>query len=178
MNLLVVISLCFSTRQRIDDLIQSLAIGIQSIWVPAEELLEDHPVDNFALGVGTRVEVLVEFFCFEELFVDHLQCHGDHHLGTLVAPVHEADEIICRELDGLSRPDLQHLVDAFVVESESQQSQQVSSQFRFQGKVRVHKEQFFFKDLQHDLEVQMSLFFRSEERRVGKECRSRWSPYH
>ena len=23
-----------------------------------------------------------------------------------------------------------------------------------------------------------TLFFRSEERRVGKECRSRWSPYH
>ena len=23
-----------------------------------------------------------------------------------------------------------------------------------------------------------SPFFRSEERRVGKECRSRWSPYH
>ena len=23
-----------------------------------------------------------------------------------------------------------------------------------------------------------SLFCRSEERRVGKECRSRWSPYH
>ena len=22
------------------------------------------------------------------------------------------------------------------------------------------------------------LLFRSEERRVGKECRSRWSPYH
>ena len=22
------------------------------------------------------------------------------------------------------------------------------------------------------------LIFRSEERRVGKECRSRWSPYH
>ena len=22
------------------------------------------------------------------------------------------------------------------------------------------------------------MFFRSEERRVGKECRSRWSPYH
>src|SRR3712207_1507044 len=25
---------------------------------------------------------------------------------------------------------------------------------------------------------QMGLFPRSEERRVGKECRSRWSPYH
>ena len=24
----------------------------------------------------------------------------------------------------------------------------------------------------------VDLFFRSEERRVGKECRSRWSPYH
>src|SRR3712207_2622141 len=23
-----------------------------------------------------------------------------------------------------------------------------------------------------------TIFFRSEERRVGKECRSRWSPYH
>src|ERR1051326_3968419 len=29
-------------------------------------------------------------------------------------------------------------------------------------------------ELMHALEAQM----RSEERRVGKECRSRWSPYH
>ena len=29
-----------------------------------------------------------------------------------------------------------------------------------------------------DLVVDMGLFYRSEERRVGKECRSRWSPYH
>ena len=26
--------------------------------------------------------------------------------------------------------------------------------------------------------IVMSSFWRSEERRVGKECRSRWSPYH
>ena len=26
--------------------------------------------------------------------------------------------------------------------------------------------------------VHDSLYYRSEERRVGKECRSRWSPYH
>ena len=26
--------------------------------------------------------------------------------------------------------------------------------------------------------LDMSAVFRSEERRVGKECRSRWSPYH
>src|SRR5258708_28371441 len=27
-------------------------------------------------------------------------------------------------------------------------------------------------------EIFLSLVWRSEERRVGKECRSRWSPYH
>ena len=26
--------------------------------------------------------------------------------------------------------------------------------------------------------VPLTVLFRSEERRVGKECRSRWSPYH
>ena len=31
----------------------------------------------------------------------------------------------------------------------------------------------------HEAEVgRRDLFARSEERRVGKECRSRWSPYH
>ena len=28
------------------------------------------------------------------------------------------------------------------------------------------------------MSVDTVLFYRSEERRVGKECRSRWSPYH
>ena len=30
----------------------------------------------------------------------------------------------------------------------------------------------------YKINAQQSLAFRSEERRVGKECRSRWSPYH
>src|SRR5687767_16018449 len=29
-----------------------------------------------------------------------------------------------------------------------------------------------------DHTVRMTVYLRSEERRVGKECRSRWSPYH
>ena len=29
-----------------------------------------------------------------------------------------------------------------------------------------------------DVEIEKSNIIRSEERRVGKECRSRWSPYH
>ena len=28
------------------------------------------------------------------------------------------------------------------------------------------------------LKISVEEFLRSEERRVGKECRSRWSPYH
>src|SRR5437667_12419763 len=30
----------------------------------------------------------------------------------------------------------------------------------------------------NDWRIQPAEFYRSEERRVGKECRSRWSPYH
>src|SRR5256886_12262121 len=33
------------------------------------------------------------------------------------------------------------------------------------------------EDQLHDIE-QLENLLRSEERRVGKECRSRWSPYH
>src|SRR5258708_38463578 len=29
-----------------------------------------------------------------------------------------------------------------------------------------------------DIQVEVAALIRSEERRVGKECRSRWSPYH
>src|SRR2546429_1257223 len=34
------------------------------------------------------------------------------------------------------------------------------------------------KDADGELKVSGDLTIRSEERRVGKECRSRWSPYH
>ena len=35
-----------------------------------------------------------------------------------------------------------------------------------------------FKDLPTQSTSSVNYFSRSEERRVGKECRSRWSPYH
>ena len=35
-----------------------------------------------------------------------------------------------------------------------------------------------FKSLLSDNGISISALSRSEERRVGKECRSRWSPYH
>ena len=33
-------------------------------------------------------------------------------------------------------------------------------------------------DDEEDLNMAKAFYHRSEERRVGKECRSRWSPYH
>ena len=35
-----------------------------------------------------------------------------------------------------------------------------------------------YKDFPEMTKRQVELLLRSEERRVGKECRSRWSPYH
>ena len=38
-----------------------------------------------------------------------------------------------------------------------------------------------YESVRHKLgmrKTKLFLFIRSEERRVGKECRSRWSPYH
>ena len=38
---------------------------------------------------------------------------------------------------------------------------------------------FFFTKSSYNGDMLLSLaMIRSEERRVGKECRSRWSPYH
>ena len=42
------------------------------------------------------------------------------------------------------------------------------------GKVQIHRQ---LRHLLHYL-LQQHEAKRSEERRVGKECRSRWSPYH
>ena len=36
----------------------------------------------------------------------------------------------------------------------------------------------FYQKLNEDEDIKTSQPARSEERRVGKECRSRWSPYH
>ena len=42
-------------------------------------------------------------------------------------------------------------------------------------KMRRRKENHKFSRM---MAVILGLIVRSEERRVGKECRSRWSPYH
>ena len=44
--------------------------------------------------------------------------------------------------------------------------------------VDKYKQLLSYKKLGFSLEEIRDLFTRSEERRVWKECRSRWSPYH
>ena len=47
--------------------------------------------------------------------------------------------------------------------------------FRFS---KGFRQSFILEDLREIVPERLLLFHRSEERRVGKECRSRWSPYH
>ena len=44
--------------------------------------------------------------------------------------------------------------------------------------VRDHRPYATQEDMEESIEVVIAEVMRSEERRVGKECRSRWSPYH
>ena len=54
---------------------------------------------------------------------------------------------------------------------------------RLKERIRIQKidyEKWYenHRRTEEELESQRQEAFRSEERRVGKECRSRWSPYH
>src|SRR5256884_2596148 len=56
------------------------------------------------------------------------------------------------------------------------------SEVRGHGRQKGHKEAYrgqeYNIDLLPKIKLEMVVPGRSEERRVGKECRSRWSPYH
>src|SRR3989441_11869832 len=49
---------------------------------------------------------------------------------------------------------------------------------RVYGDIAINTGYYTFSDMQDGQPVTIPARFRSEERRVGKECRSRWSPYH
>src|SRR3712207_9583460 len=50
--------------------------------------------------------------------------------------------------------------------------------FKFKEQVFTGKMLLYVEDLINGLSIDDICSKRSEERRVGKECRSRWSPYH
>ena len=45
-------------------------------------------------------------------------------------------------------------------------------------KIALHYPEAELETVWEKVQRQYVVFLRSEERRVGKECRSRWSPYH
>src|SRR2546427_12939763 len=53
-----------------------------------------------------------------------------------------------------------------------------SARVQFDDLLHVPKQLAIVADRQQAATPLLQLFVRSEERRVGKECRSRWSPYH
>ena len=50
--------------------------------------------------------------------------------------------------------------------------------FLWGGAVAAHQVEGGYNEKGKGLNVSDMMTVRSEERRVGKECRSRWSPYH
>ena len=61
----------------------------------------------------------------------------------------------------------------------SKQKGLVSYRYHQQEYIRVPvRPNFFRAATNNDVENKYGYRYRSEERRVGKECRSRWSPYH
>ena len=75
---------------------------------------------------------------------------------------------------------MRHLRDNGISISGSSQKQQLINTGYFHG----YKGYRFFVSSSNRLpftsynEINATIQYRSEERRVGKECRSRWSPYH
>ena len=47
-----------------------------------------------------------------------------------------------------------------------------------QLKNRMQYEELYHTNYYKEVKEKNRVYYRSEERRVGKECRSRWSPYH
>src|SRR5256885_12978566 len=86
----------------------------------------------------------------------HTRLQGDWSSDVCSSDLgHEAAELQARELDAAARPD----------GPETEVAEEIAREDRL---VRVEA-----LERRHLLGVA-----RSEERRVGKECRSRWSPYH
>ena len=64
----------------------------------------------------------------------------------------------------------------------SNKALEIENDFATKLSITLYKRMFYgyaaIKNLSPAIESGKKLLARSEERRVGKECRSRWSPYH
>ena len=70
-------------------------------------------------------------------------------------------------------PNVKHIqtkAETYTVEGYNSRIRHYLARFKRKGKC--------YNKAKHMIEKSLKLDDRSEERRVGKECRSRWSPYH
>ena len=54
----------------------------------------------------------------------------------------------------------------------------IYEELKARGLIAQVTDEPLIRDLVNNGKATFYIGFRSEERRVGKECRSRWSPYH
>ena len=69
------------------------------------------------------------------------------------------------------------MYDGFAKTADEEGFHELAQRFRLVAAIEKHHEERY-RALLHNVEMAEVFAKRSEERRVGKECRSRWSPYH
>ena len=77
--------------------------------------------------------------------------------------------MIGKRLSSLADVLCRHDVEVYICEQELDEIRRVIARPKFDKLISTETRYYFF-EMVYDV--------RSEERRVGKECRSRWSPYH
>ena len=66
-----------------------------------------------------------------------------------------------------------------MIEASGKEREQLMQKVKADLKGRIDETSKYIRPSEHTMDFAfMFIRSRSEERRVGKECRSRWSPYH
>src|SRR3989454_9511562 len=141
------------------------------------ELIQDRPKLRYIFtggkgGVGKTVAAAGLAY--------HYASQGERVLIASLNPVHSLSSLFGQPLSGGGPIEVKGAKNVFAVEVETSE---VGERYRNSIRGRV-KEFLKWADIPLDARPFIEIaatnpaFERSEERRVGKECRSRWSPYH
>src|SRR2546425_12507273 len=100
-----------------------------------------------------------------------------HDPMTLKRGIDKAVGVVVGELKSLSKPTKEQKEIA-QVGTISANNDSTIGEIIAEAMSKVGKEGVITVEEAKSLDTQLEVVERSEERRVGKECRSRWSPYH
>ena len=101
-------------------------------------------------------------------------CTAKEAINKMKRPPSEWEKIFVNEVteNGLISKIYKYFMQLNINETKNPIQKWADDQNRHFSKEDIHI------DNKHMKECSTSLIIKSEERRVGKECRSRWSPYH